>query len=172
VEWQSIFLEAGMIRKTSGLTAFEMATTLAIVAILATLLLPPYLHWLRSYRLKSAVNDLICDVEMAKVKAIRENNFVAIQFQPTDYTMFLDNGEGGGTAGDWLQNGSEELVRHREMPTGVLIDISAMTLANKRVRFNGRGLPPEVITNEDISIMNQRGTKTVTLNRLGLLELD
>ena len=161
-----------MIRKNSGLTALEMATTLAIVAILATFLMPPYLQWLRSYRLKGATNNLICDVEMAKVKAIRENDFVAIQFQPTNYTMFLDNGEGGGTAGDWLQNGSEELIRYRELPTGVLIDISAMTLTNKRVRFNGRGLPPEVLTNEDISVVNQRGSKTVTLNRLGLLELN
>ena len=161
-----------MIRKDSGLTAMEMATTLAIMAILATFFMPPYLHWLRSYRLKGAVNNLICDVEMAKVKAIRANDLVAIQFQPTSYTMFLDNGEGGGTAGDWVKNGSEELVRYRELPTGVLIDISAMTLVNKRVRFNGRGMPPDVITNEDISIMNQRGVKTVTLNRLGLLELN
>ena len=161
-----------MIKKNSGLTAMEMAMTLAIMAILATFMMPPYLQWLRSYRLKGAVNNLICDVEMAKFRAIRENDFVAIQFQPTGYTMFLDNGEGGGTAGDWVQNGSEELVRHREMPTGVLIDIGAMTLVNKRVRFNGRGLPPEVMTNNDISIMNQRGTKTVTLNRLGHLELN
>ena len=161
-----------MNRNNSGLTALEMATTLAIMAILATFLMPPYLQWLRSYRLKSAVNNLVCDVEMAKVKAIRANDFVTIQFQPTNYTMFLDNGEGGGTAGDWVQNGSEELVRYRELPTGVLIDISAMTLTSKRVRFNGRGLPPEVLTNEDISIMNQRESKTVTLNRLGLLDLN
>ena len=161
-----------MNRNNSGLTALEMATTLAIMAILATFLMPPYLQWLRSYRLKSAVNNLVCDVEMAKVKAIRANDFVAIQFQPTNYTMFLDNGEGGGTAGDWVQNGSEELVRYRELPNGVLIDISAMTLTSKRVRFNGRGLPPEVLTNEDISIMNQRESKTVTLNRLGLLDLN
>ena len=161
-----------MIRKNSGLTALEMATTLAIMAILATFLMPPYLQWLRSYRLKSAVNNLVCDVEMAKVKAIRANDFVTIQFKPTNYTMFLDNGEGGGTAGDWVQNGSEELVRYRELPNGVLIDISAMTLTSKRVRFNGRGLPPEVLTNEDISIMNQRNSKTVTLNRLGLLDLN
>ena len=95
-----------MIRKNSGLTAMEMAMTLAIMAILATFMMPPYLQWLRSYRLKGAVNNLICDVEMAKFRAIRENDFVAIQFQPTGYTMFLDNGEGGGTAGDWVQNGS------------------------------------------------------------------
>jgi hypothetical protein len=86
--------------------------------------------------------------------------------------MFVDNGEGGGTAGDWVRNGSEELVRYRDMPSGVLIDISAMTLTNKRVRFNGRGIPPEVFSSKDIPLMNERGIKTVTLNRLGHLELN
>ena len=161
-----------MTRKNSGFTAFELAMTLAIMAILATFFMPPYLHWLRSSRLKGAANNLMGDIEMAKIKAIRENDFVAIQFQPTNYTMFVDNGEGGGTAGDWLRNGTEELVRYRVMPSGVLIDISSMTLANNRVRFNGRGLPPEVASNEDISVMNQRGTKTLTLNRLGHMELN
>ena len=120
--------------------------------------------------MKAAVNSLMGDIEMAKVRAIRENDFVAIQFQPTGYTMFLDNGEGGGTAGDWLQNGSEALVRYREMPAGVLVDLSAMTLANNRVRFNGRGLPPEVISNKDIPLKNEHETKIVVLNRLGHLE--
>jgi hypothetical protein len=112
------------------------------------------------------------DIEMAKIRAIRENDFVAIQFQPTSYTVILDNGEGGGTAGDWARNGSEELIRQRELPSGVLIDIGAMTLVNKRVRFNGRGVPPEVASDEHISILNQRGTKTIRLNRLGHMELD
>jgi type IV fimbrial biogenesis protein FimT len=142
------------------------------MAILATFFMPPYLHWLRSSRLKGAANNLMGDIEMAKIRAIRENDFVAIQFQPGSYTMFLDNGEGGGTAGDWTRNGTEELVRYRDLPSGVLIDIGAMTLTNNRVRFNGRGLPPEVAADEDISIANQRGSRTITLNRLGHMELN
>ena len=161
-----------MNRKTPGFTAFELAMTLAIVAILATFFMPPYLHWLRTSRLRGAANNLMGDIEMARIRAIRENDYVAVQFQPTGYTMFLDNGEGGGTAGDWLRNGSEELVRHRDLPSGVLIDLGSMTLVNNRVRFNGRGVPPEVGSNEDIPVLNQRGTKTITLNRLGHLELN
>ena len=161
-----------MTRKTSGFTAFELAMTLAIMAILATFFMPPYLHWLRTSRLNGAANNLMGDIEMAKVRAIRENAFVAIQFQPTSYAMFLDNGVGGGTAGDYIRNGSENLVRYRDLPTGVIIDVAAMTLANNRVRFNGRGLPPEIASNEDITIKNERGSKTVTLNRLGHLELN
>lgn len=160
-----------MKRDKTGFSTFELAMTLAIIALIAAVVMPPYLQWLRTYRLKSAVNSLIGDIEMAKVRAIRENDFVAIQFQPTSYTMFLDNGEGGGTAGDWLQNGSEATVRYREMPAGVLIDLNAMTLSNKRVRFNGRGLPPEVIANQDIPFKNEHETKIVILNRLGHLEL-
>ena len=59
---------------------------------------------------------------------------------------------------------------HFKMP--VLIDIGSMTLANNRVRFNGRGLPPDVASNENISVMNQRGARTLTLNRLGHMELN
>lgn len=160
-----------MIRRKSGFTTFELAMVLAIMAIIAAFVMPPYLHWLKTYRLKGAANNMISDIEMAKTRAIRENDFVAILFQPTDYSMFIDNGEGGGTAGDWVRNGAEVLVRYREMPSGVLIDIGAMTLTDKRVRFNGRGMPPEVFSNKDIPIKNETGTKTVTLNRLGLLEL-
>lgn len=159
-----------MTRDKAGFSTFELAMTIAIMALIAAFVMPPYLQWLRTYRLKAAVNSLMGDIEMAKVRAIRENDIVAILFQPTGYTMFLDNGEGGGTAGDWLQNGSEELVRNREMPAGVSIDISAMTLTNKRVRFNGRGLPPEVFSNKDIPLKNEHEAKTVILNRLGHLE--
>ncbi len=160
-----------MIRKNDGFTAFELALTLAIMSIMAGLLMPSYLNWLRTSRLRWAANNLISDMEMAKIRAIRENSFVAVQFQPTGYTIFVDDGEGGATAGDWVRSGSERLLRNRDLPAGVVIDLGTMTLTDNRVRFNGRGLPPEVVSNEDISIKNERGAKTVTLNRLGLLEL-
>lgn len=161
-----------MTRDKSGFSTFELGMTIAIMAIIATFVMPPYLEWLRTYRLNGAVNSLVSDIELAKVRAIRENDMVAVLFQPTSYTMFVDNGEGGGTADDWVCNGSEEIVRDRDMPAGVSIDISAMTLSNNRVRFNGRGLPPDVFADEDISLKNEHGAKTVVLNRLGHLELN
>ena len=59
-------------RKNSGFTAFELAVSLAIMVIIAALVLPPYLKWLRGHRLRGAVTNLMADLEMAKIKAIRE----------------------------------------------------------------------------------------------------
>lgn len=161
-----------MLRNKSGFTAVELAMTLAIMAIIATFFMPPYLHWLQTSRISGAATNLMGDIEMAKIRAIRENSFVAIQFQATNYTVFLDNGEGGGTAGDWIRNGSEAVVRFRDLPSGVSIDTATMTLANDRARFNGRGLPPEIAASENIIINNAVGTRTLILNRLGNVELN
>lgn len=67
-------------RKNSGFTAFELAVSLAIMVVIAALVLPPYLHWLRGHRLRGAVTNLMADLEMAKIRAIRENSLVAVQF--------------------------------------------------------------------------------------------
>ena len=56
-----------MIPKDSGLTAFELMTTIAIAVVIATFVMPPYLKWNRSRRLEGAVINLTADIEMAKM---------------------------------------------------------------------------------------------------------
>ena len=160
-----------MMRKNSGFTAFELATTIAITAIVAAFVMPPYLSWLRDHRLRGATTNVVADIEMAKIKAIRENAFVVILFESNSYTVFVDNGSGGGTAGDWIRNGSEELMRLRTLPGAVRFDLDNLTLADNRVRFNGRGISPDITGAETIPLVNPRGSKTVGLNRLGHLEM-
>jgi hypothetical protein len=104
---------------------------------------------------------------MAKIRAIRENSSVAVLFDADSYRVFVDNGSGGGTAGDWIRNGDEALVQFRELPAGVTIALTDLTLADDRVRFNGRGQPPDVMATETIPLQNKVGRKNVTINRLG-----
>ena len=87
--------------KNSGFTAFELAVSMAVMVVIAALVLPPYLQWLRGHRLRGAVNNLMGDLEMAKIRAIRENAFVVVSFGQNSYTIFLDNGQPGGVARDW-----------------------------------------------------------------------
>jgi hypothetical protein len=42
-----------------------------------------------------------------------------------------------------------------------------LTLANGRVRFNGRGFPLDVAATASIPVESAHGTKEVTLSRLG-----
>jgi prepilin-type N-terminal cleavage/methylation domain-containing protein len=60
-------------RKNSGFTTYELMMTIAIMAVIAAISMPPYLKWYRSSRLRSAVSNVTADLEMAKTEAIREN---------------------------------------------------------------------------------------------------
>ena len=158
-------------RKDSGFSAFELAVALAIMAIIAAFAMPQYLTWLRSYRLRGAPTNLVSDIEMAKIRAIRENSFVVVQFAADGYTIFVDNGEPSGTSGDWLPNGGEVILRQREMPAGVRIDLAEVGFDNDRTRFNGRGVPPDIAGPETIPITNSSDTKEITINRLGYMNV-
>jgi len=158
-------------RKNSGFSAFELAVALAIMAIVAAVVMPQYLKWLHAYRLRGATTNLVADMEMAKIRAIRENSFVAVQFSEDGYTIFVDNGEPSGTSGDWLRNGQEILLRERDMPAGVSIDLASLTFDNERTRFNGRGVPPDIANPETIELTNTIDTKLITVNRLGYMNV-
>ncbi|MGD2038625.1 MAG: prepilin-type N-terminal cleavage/methylation domain-containing protein [Desulfobacterales bacterium] len=56
-----------MMQKDSGFTALELATTIAIVAVIAALIMPPCIKWKRSRRLEGAVVNLTSDLKMVKV---------------------------------------------------------------------------------------------------------
>lgn len=157
-------------RRDSGFTAFEVAIALAIVAILSTIVMPSFLKWLQAHRLRGAAINLVADLEMAKVRAIREGSFVAIQLAADNYSVFLDNGDGGGTAGDMIRNGTEGFIQYRQLPAGVQVVLGEVTLANYRMRFNSRGLAPDLVAEASIPLANTAGRKEVRVNRLGSLK--
>jgi type IV fimbrial biogenesis protein FimT len=156
-------------RKNSGLTAFELAITLAIMTLVAALVMPPYLKWQRASRLRGVVSNILADLETARIKAIRENAFVVVQFLSDGYIVFVDNGA-GTNARNWEQNADEQLVCSRELPAGVSIDLAGVTLLSKRTRFNGRGMPDITVTGT-IPLRNASGNKQVSINRLGNLKV-
>jgi prepilin-type N-terminal cleavage/methylation domain-containing protein len=158
-------------RRNSGFTAFEVAITLAIVAILASVTMPSFLKWLQAHRLRGAVINLMADIEMAKVRAIREGTFVSLQLAANNYFVFIDNGAGGGVAGDMIRNGSEDLIQDRRFPAGVRVALSDLTLPNNRMRFNSRGLAADLAAAELIPLVNESGRKTVRVNRLGSVRI-
>ena len=156
-------------RRNSGFSLYELMVVIAIIAILAAVTTPSFMSWLTAHRLRGASINLIADMEMAKIRAIRENTFVAVQFGTNQYRIFVDNGSGGGVAGDWIQNGSERLVIDRPLPAGVSIP-PELTLANQRVRFTSRGLPADLVNAEElIPLVNRAGRRDIRLNRLGRL---
>jgi prepilin-type N-terminal cleavage/methylation domain-containing protein len=148
-------------RNNSGFSAFEVAVAIAIVAVIAAITMPNYLKWLRAYRLRGATSNLVADLEMAKIRAIRENASVVVKFHTTRYEVYVDNNPNDGA---W-QAGDELRLRNRNLPAGISINPTAFT--DNQTRFNGRGIPPEIINAETITLTNSIKTKQISINRLG-----
>ncbi len=160
-------------QRNSGLTALELATTIAIVAVIAALVMPPYLKWNRARRLEGAVVNLTSDLEMAKIRAIRENAFVVVDFDADSNTMFVDTGDGVGGPPNWNQDTDERQILNRKMPAGVQIDTGSLSFptVNDKMRFNARGIPPDLVLPEIIPVANAAKDRQVSINRLGFISI-
>ena len=162
-----------MNRNNSGITALELATTIAIVAVIAALIMPPYLKWNRTRRLEGAVINLTTDLEMAKVRAIRENAFVVVEFGADRYSMFVDTGDGMGGLPNWNRDADEQQIFNRHLPSGVRIDTASLSfpVVNVKTRFNSRGIPPDILAPEIIPVANAGNDRQISVNRLGFIEI-
>jgi len=129
--------------KKHGFTLIELLTALIILGILAAIAIPGFSRWMPDIRLKAAARDLKSDMELAKLRAIRENANVVLTFDIANnkYTLFLDNGAGGGVPGDLKQNGSEVTIKTVTMPVYVTIYEASFSGGVPRFRFDSRGLP-------------------------------
>jgi prepilin-type N-terminal cleavage/methylation domain-containing protein len=158
-------------KNAPGFTLMELMVTIAIAAILSGIAIPSFVAWLNSNRLRGATLNLVADIGMAKMRAIRENSSVVVQLAADGYTIFIDNGAGAGVVGDGVRNGDEALIQSRTLPAGVSITLTDINLPNARVRFNSRGMPLDNAATEIIPVVNRVGRKNLELNRLGMLKV-
>jgi Tfp pilus assembly protein FimT len=150
-----------------------MLVVIGLLAIVSAFVVPNIMTWRRGVQLRGAANNLKGDLELAKTNAIRENNYVAILFlDALRYEIFVDNGAGDdGIADNWKRDGEERLLRRREMPPGVTIDLASTSFGflGKKTRFTGRGHS----TAGSAFLQNEKNDRIrVIVNRLGQITLE
>jgi prepilin-type N-terminal cleavage/methylation domain-containing protein len=150
-------------RNNFGFTLIELLVIIAIIAVLSSLGTPSFLQWRSDAKLRDAVSSLRGDLEMAKLRAMRENEFVAVLFNTNNYLVFIDDGAGaGGVAENWNRDGDERILRNRKLPAGVRIDLGTVTFDSNRTRFNGRG---RIANQGQVKIVNTAGDqRTIDIN--------
>ena len=150
-------------RNNFGFTLIELLVIIAILAVLSSIGTPAFLKWRSDSKLRDAVSSLRGDLELAKLRAMRENEFVVVLFNTNNYLVFIDDGSGaGGVAENWNRDGNENILRNRQLPAGVIIDLGSITFASNRTRFNGRG---RIANQGEVKIVNTAGAqKTIDMN--------
>jgi type IV fimbrial biogenesis protein FimT len=150
-------------RNNFGFSIIELLVIVAIIAILSAIGTPAFFQWRGDAKLRDAVSSLRGDLEMAKLRAMRENEFVAVLFNTDNYLVFIDDGAGaGGVAENYNRDGDEKILRNRQMPAGVRIDLGNTTFADDRTRFNGRG---RIANQGKVKIVNKAGNqRTIDMN--------
>lgn len=78
-------------RTEKGFSLIEMIVTFAVLGILATIAIPTFSNWLPNYRLRSAVQDLRANMQLAKISAIKRNTNCVVTFNASDYFLSLDS---------------------------------------------------------------------------------
>jgi prepilin-type N-terminal cleavage/methylation domain-containing protein len=154
-----------ILHQASGFSLLEVMVVMAIIFIIASIATPPFLRWRTDAQLRGAASNLRGDLELAKLRAVRENSFVAVLFNANDYIIFVDNGV---SAGDWVVDADEIQIRNGQLPDGVYIVVPT-AIADDRTRFDGRGTAENSGT---IILQNLHGKqKQISINRLGMINL-
>ena len=92
-----------MMRSSKGFTIIEMMIVIAIIGILSMIAVPDFLGLTSRARLKSAARDIVSNMQLARVKAIRDGSPWAVQFDTGDarYRVLSNKGaDGNWNTGD------------------------------------------------------------------------
>lgn len=130
-----------------GFTATEIIVVLVILGILGAIGIPNFIKMKPNFQLKAAARELYGNMQKARMEAVKRNTNVGISFTtvafPAEgggYTIFVDDGAGGGTAGNAVQDGTEEILTTMTMPMKCSLS-SASFLGNPRTGYTPEGLP-------------------------------
>jgi len=145
-----------------GFSLVEVIIVIAVIGIVAVFAVPNMIGWRANTNIGAIASNLKSDLQFAKMKAIRENQYVAVSFFPTEnyYEIFVDRHN------DFSRDSDEDLFLHRQLPADVRIQLT--TFNHDCLRFNSRG----GADSGQVELVNSKGRqRNALVSQLGKIEL-
>ena len=114
-----------------GFTLMEIMTVIAVVGILSAIAIPNFFAWRESAKLRGATQDLMSDLSMARMHAIKTGEVVKVLFANDGYTIFIDDND------DDAVDAGEDVLRGKKYSPGVVMD--AATFSSDKTTFHRSG---------------------------------
>lgn len=154
------------LKNRKGFTLTELVVIFAILGIMMAISVPSFISWLPKHRLQTSVRQIYDDLNLAKIRAVKDNRNTCIQFYPLTetYTVFFDV---DGVAG-YLNGTDTPIKRNVTLENGV--DITGTTLAATAdtYGFNNRGMLSAGFASGQVSLTNPTGVVSgVNVNTAG-----
>jgi Tfp pilus assembly protein FimT len=141
----------------AGFSLVEIIIFISLLGIISAIAVPGMTTMMKSYRLKSATNELASVLQLARVTAIAQNSNSLLTFDIANqsYSVFSDNGTGGGTVNDGVQSGSEPTLKTVSIKNNYYnqVTMNAPTFGNSMV-FTSQGTCNQ---NGSVSLQNNIG---------------
>jgi Tfp pilus assembly protein FimT len=155
-----------------GFTLVEVLIIFTLIGLISAIAVPNVFTMMKSYRLKSALNELTATIQQARMTAISQNANCVLSFNTGNqsYSVFSDNGNGGGILNDGVQNGTEPTIKTVNIVSSYKGDVTlnAPSFGSTTV-FNSQGM---CTPSGSVSLQNSLGViGQVVLSPAGSIKL-
>lgn len=105
----------------SGFSLVEVMVVLVVVAVMAIFVAPEVGHWQANTRTKGIAREINSALQRTRLEAIKRNESITFRIDtgpPRSIQIFIDDGAGGGTSDNGVQDGTEEALLDRQLDSG------------------------------------------------------
>lgn len=148
----------------NGVTMIEILVVVVIIGLMAAIAIPTFISWFPKLRFRDTSRNMYFDMQMAKAAAIKRNANVVLVFNENacpglpdsvpdpggGYSIFIDDGSGGGVANDDTLNGGEETLKSVTMPANVALCDSDFT--GDLLAFLPTGIPKGLTATQRVQL--------------------
>jgi len=143
------------LKNRKGFTLTEVAVTLGVFGVMTAISVPSYLSWVPRHRLQTSVRQIYDDINLAKIRAVKDNSVAVVIFYPAsnDYDIFLD----ASSPLNWAYDGATDTYIRQRAKLEDGVSITGTTLPAHTCGFNNRGMLPTGAAPGVIQLTNPTG---------------